>query len=370
MCLSKVYRTLSLGGIVLALAATQGMAQMVMPDACSPLKDKKVLVLPGNGHDGPRNATLNNLKAFATQVGFTLKADGNALALTDDVLAGYDIVVFNYFFQTQNTAFFPQASKDAFMRWLKKGKKGYVGYHTSGANEWATNEWRNYQDSVTGMRYAVHGAGTPTGTVEKTKDTSVLSKPIMKGLPTTYTTPDEWYEYTLDSKIFQPAWNWKIMYYLTAVDAARSPGPPNHPAAWFREDELGTRFFYSIFIHTQDGANSDFFKSVLLRALEYVAGPTPSTYPAACQTPTPIASEGAARATQPGFSFVTTSRELRVDLDGDYRLSVWSPSGRELFSLDGSGKRSYNPEPFRDPGLYVVKIETRGGNFLQKIMVY
>lgn len=368
MSLSKNFRALSLGLVSLTLAAAPGLAQMVAPDPCSPLKEKKVLVLPGNDHDGPRTATLNNLKGFATQVGFTIKADGNALTLTDEVLNGYDIIVFNYFFNTQNPSFFPQTSKDAFMRWLKKGKKGYVGYHTSGANEWAANEWRNYQDSVTGMRYALHGSGTPTGTVEKTKDAEVLASPIMRGLPTTYTTSDEWYEYNTDSKIFQPAWNWKIMYYLASVSSPRSPGPPNHPAAWFREDESGTRFFYSIFIHTQDGANSDFFKSVLLRALEYVAGPTPSGYPSPCVTS--ISSEGAAAATRPGLSFVTTNRELRVELDGDYQLSIRSPSGKEIFSLFGSGKKTYSPTPFRDPGLYVVKIETKARNYIQKIMIY
>ena len=368
MSSSKTLRNLSIGLACIVLGAAPGRAQMVVPDACSPLREKKVLVLPGNGHDGPRNATLNNLKGFAAQVGFTIKADGNPLTLTDDVLNGYDIVVFNYFFNTHNPAFFPQSSKDAFMRWLRKGKKGYIGYHTSGANEWAANEWRGYQDSVTGMRYALHGSGTPTGTVERTKDAAVLASPIMKGLPATFTTSDEWYEYNTDSKIFQPAWNWKIMYYLASVSSPRSPGPPNHPAAWFREDESGTRFFYSIFVHTQDGANSDFFKSILLRALEYVAGPTPAGYPSPCVTT--ISSEGAAVATQPGLSFVTTNRELRVELEGDYRLSIWSPSGQELISFHGSGKRAFSPEPFRNPGLYVVKIETKARNFLQKILVY
>lgn len=358
----------SLAAILAAWAPDFARAQMVTPDQCSPLKDKKVLVLPGNGHDQPRNATLNNLRAMATQVGFTIKADGNPLALTDALLNEYDIIVFNYFFNTQSNSYFPQASRDAFMRWLKKGKKGYVGYHTSGANEWDANEWRAYQDSVTGMRYALHGSGTPTGTVSRTTDPEVLAHPIMKGLPATFTGSDEWYEYKTDSKIFDPAWNWNIMYYLTSVSSPRSPGPPNHPAAWFREDNLGTRFFYAIFIHTQDGANSDFFKSILLRALEYVAGPTPAGYPSPCVTS--ISTPGGAAATQPGLSFITNNRQLRVELDGDYKMSIWSPEGRELFSLEGSGKKTYSPAPLRNPGLYFINIQTATRTFTQKIMVY
>lgn len=361
-------RALALGLISISLGMVQSHAQMVEKDLCSPLKEKKVLVLPGNGHDGPRLATLANLKAMAADVGFTIKADGNPLTLTETVLNEYDIVVFNYFFQTQNASFFPQASKDAFMKWLKKGKKGYIGYHTSGANEWATNEWRDYQDSVTGMRYALHGSGTPTGTVTKTSDAAVLAHPIMKGLPATFTGSDEWYEFNTDSKIFDTAWHWNIMYRLTSVSSPRSPGPPNHPAAWFREDKNGSRYFYSIFIHTQDGANSAFFKSILLRALEYVAGPTPPGYPSPCVTS--ISSKGAAMATQPGQSFVTTGRELRVELDEDYRLSVWSTTGKELYAVQGSGRKSYAPTPFRNPGLYLIKIETKARNFTQKIMVY
>jgi type 1 glutamine amidotransferase len=360
-------RVPALGLAALLLTAVMAPAQMVTPDECSPLKERKVLVLPGNGHDGPRNATLTNLKALADKVHFTIKADGNALTLTDAVLNDYDIVVFNYFFRTQDPAVFPQASKDAFMRWLKKGKKGYVGYHTSGANEWSVAEWRDYQDSVTGMRYALHGEGTPSGTVEKTKDAAVLAMPIMKGLPASYTTSDEWYEYNTDSKIFDPAWKWKIMYNLASVAAPRSPAPPNHPAAWFREDEKGTRYFYATFIHTQDGANSDFFKSVLLRALEYVAGPTPESY-ASCVTA--IQSPGAAKSLNPGLAFITTSRELRVDLDGAYRLSVFSPKGRALYTVDGAGRKSYHPAPFAKPGLYVVKVTDAARSYVRKIMVY
>ena len=65
-----------------------------------------------------------------------------------------------------------------------------------------------------------------------------------------------------------------------------------------------------------------------------------------------------------------TPASLRFELEGDYRLSVLSPSGRELSSLHGSGRKSYRPRPFRDPGLYLVRIETRGRNYLQKIMIY
>jgi hypothetical protein len=342
-------------------------AQSVALDECSPLKDRKVLLLPGNGHDDVRNVTLTTLRTIATRVGFTM-TNGNPLALTDAVLNDYDIIVFNYFFETNKEAVFPKTSKDAFMRWLKKGKKGYLGYHTSGANEWAADEWRSYQDSVTGMRYALHGAGTPSGTVDLNKDPAIQAMPIVKGLPATFTANDEWYEYTTDSKIFKPEWNWKILYNLSKVAGPRSPEPPNHPAAWFREDEKATRFFYSIFFHTLDGANSDFFKSVLLRALEYVAGPTPATgYPASCG-PVAVAPSPQEKFKEP-ISYMA-GRQLKVDLADDYNISIWTQEGRRLGSLSGNGKRTYEMPAIRIPGLYIIKIESNSGIHVRKIMAY
>ena len=112
----------------LLLAALSAQAAPVEPNPSSPLKTKKVLVLSvdaDQGHAPAKNASLSHLQALAAKVPFSLTV-GNPLNLTDAGLAAYDILVFNYFFETQLAAVFPEASKTAFMNWLKKPGKGWL----------------------------------------------------------------------------------------------------------------------------------------------------------------------------------------------------------------------------------------------------
>jgi hypothetical protein len=341
------------------LSAVPGAAQSVSPSPCNPLKDKKVLALSGDGDEGPRTVTLENLQAMAAQVGFFLEPRNGGTLLTDEYLAGFDIIVFNYLSGTHSESVLTSASKAAFMRWLRLGRKGYLGYHSSGANEWAADEWREYQDSVTGMRYAVHAGGTPMGTITRNPDPAVRTHPIMQGLPAAYTTRDEWYEFNGDSRIFDSAWNGKVMYYLTSVDAPRAPGPPHHPAAWFREDPRGSRYFYSIFFQTRDAADSDFFKGLLLRALEYTAGD--------CPLPIPIPEAPEA---SPAIGYRAAGRALIVDGDGPHRLTLFSPEGKALSTLEGKHRATYRPEALAKPGLYLIRIETPAGTRVRKVMAF
>ncbi len=260
--------------LLLCLWAFGVQSAVVNPDPNSRLKNKKVLVLTGGDvmdHGPARDATLANLQALATKIPFTLVA-GNPLALTDASLANSDIIVFNYFFQSEVASVFPDSSKAAFQRWLKKSGHGWVGYHTSGANEYAKAEWIWFQDNVTGMRYSLHASGTPQAKITKTTDTKILTSPIMSGLPAEYSAQDEWYDYQTDSKLFSDGS--KVMYYLSDAATMTPPRLPNpiHPVAWFREDTNKVRYFFTPMGHTLATASSDWFQSVLLRALEYVSG--------------------------------------------------------------------------------------------------
>jgi hypothetical protein len=349
-------------GVFLLTAFAQ--AAMVKPNPDSPLKNKKVMVLEGGSistdHLSARTATWTNLQAMATSVGFAI-SKGDPKTLTDANLANIDIMVFNYFFETQMETSFPTASKNAFKKWLQKGGKGYVGYHTSGANQYFADttkaEWLWYQDNVTSMRYALHGSGTPDGKVVKTTDAATLALPIMQGLPDNFTAADEWYEYEKESKLFTEC---KVMYNLSnAADIARAPNP-NHPVAWFREDAVKSRYFYATFIHFQDGANSDWFKSIILRALEYTSGdPT-----------TPILSSRGNTITGKDLFYVTSNRTLTVNLPSAYTLSVWSAAGKKLYAVSGEGKQIFTPVAFVKPGLYVVKVDSKAKSVKQKIMIY
>jgi type 1 glutamine amidotransferase len=345
------------------LCAAISHAAVVAPNPNSPLKTKKVLVLTGGqlqDHGPAKDASLTNLQALAAKVPFNLTI-GNPLTLTDASLAPYDIIVFNYFFETQLASVLPDASKTAFINWLKKAGHGYVGYHTSGANEYAKAEWTWYQDNVTGMRYALHGNGTPQGIITKTTDAGVLANPIMEGLPNTYTANDEWYDYLPESMVFTNGS--KVMFYLSNASTMTPPRLPSpiHPVAWFREDANKVRYFYTPFGHTSDGANSDWFKSIVLRALEYVSGDPVTT----------VITPGTQSNLLSGSSaYIAAGQELAIDIPGNYRLSVWSPEGRRLASVAGNGKRSYALAPFKKPGVYVVTLDSKTAKVSQRIAVY
>ncbi len=330
-------------------------AAVVDPDPNSLLKSKKVLILDGQSgsHAGARtNATLA-LESLAKKVGFTM-TKGDSRLVTVDYLSKYDIVVFNYFFETQKMT---QASQDAFKTWFALGNKGYVGYHTSGANE--AGEWEWYRNNVTSSLYNLHTLGAQNGSLTRTKDATVLAMPIMKGLDTAFTGNDEWYDFG-----FGATWaDCKVIYYLNEKSLATAePRPMNpHPAAWFREDPVThSKYFYSIYIHSDAGAATDFFASNILRALEYTAG---------YQT-TPILAHGANMRTWKDFSYVTDSRELQVNLPGRYTLSIQSPSGKKLYSVEGRGSMYFRPQAIRNPGLYIVKLVSASKRLTQRIMVY
>ncbi|MDB5050940.1 MAG: hypothetical protein JWO30_4011 [Fibrobacteres bacterium] len=363
MKLKTVRERIGLAFALVLMGAVLTQAAVVAPNPNSPLKTKKVLLLSGGqpqAHGPAKDATLTNLQALAAKVPFNMTV-GNPLNLTDAYLAGFDIIIFNYFFETQLNTVFPDASKNAFIAWLKKPGKGYVGYHTSGANEYAKDEWAWYQDNVTGMRYALHGSGTPEGIISKTTDAAILASPIMEGLPSTYSAQDEWYDYQTDSKVFTDGS--KVMFYLSNASTMSPPRLPSpiHPVAWFREDANKVRYFYTPFGHTADGANSDWFKSLILRALEYVSG-DPVTSVITPGTQSNLLSGSSA--------YIAAGQALAIDIPGNYRLSVWSPEGRRLASVSGNGKRSYALAPFKKPGIYVVTLDSKTAKVSQRIAVY
>jgi type 1 glutamine amidotransferase len=365
---SGMKRKLCIAAMALLSVAQMAGAAMVTKNTDSKLSMKKVLVVAGNSgsHGGARDNTLTILKSFAAMVPFQL-TEGDPLNFTDAYLAPYDIIVFNYFFHTEISTTFSDKNKTAFINWLNKGGKGWVGYHNSGANQWnnggAQAEWLWYQKNVTGMYYDLHGSGVPTGNCVITTDAKVLNMPIMDGLKAnfpTFSASDEWYNYEATSPIFDTATHTNFMYFLTNAKAiGRFPESP-HPVAWFREDEKKNRYFYSTFEHDPEQVKSDWNKSILLRALEYV-----SDY----GTTAISTDNGRAANTGSGISFITNNRELRISLPGAYHLSVWSPEGRKLYSVNGNGAAAYNPAPFKQQGIYFVKLESKGKKITQKILI-
>lgn len=352
---TKTSRSL-VGVITGMLCSSFACGALVEPDPNSLLKGKRVLVLGGqsSSHGNVRTAATAVLNKIKDKVGFQMTI-GDSRSVTSAYLSAYDIVIFNYFFETQTMT---TVAQEAFKTWLASGKKGYVGYHTSGANQ--EGEWNWYRDNVTSMNYVLHSTSAQQGTINKTTDAGILSQPIMKGLDASFTGVDEWYEFEYGATFDQC----KVMYYLDESSLkTKLQHPMNpHPMAWYREDPTSkSRFFYTAIIHTPEGVNTDFFYNLILRGLEFSAG---------YQTVSLAHPNGVSMQTWKGLSFITASRELAVNMEEDFELSIHNPAGAKLHESRHSGSIRISPEPLKKAGLYVVKIQSKQKAVTQQILVY
>ncbi|HKP95879.1 MAG TPA: ThuA domain-containing protein [Fibrobacteria bacterium] len=361
-------RLLQLVVAVAFVCATCVHAAPVAPNPKSLLKNKRVLVVQatnwnGKSHETPKANGLAKLNLIRTAVGITnFTVVDNVENYTAAVLNNYDIIVFNYVFNSQVAVGKP--FEKAFRTWIESGNKGWVGYHTSGAND--VGEWPWYRDTVTCMRYHAHSTAAQQGVMTKTKDPAILAHPIMAGMDSTFTGTDEWYDFDLAPRGNAPdGWaNARVTYYLDESTLSTNPTRPMnpHPMAWYREDKWKNRFYYSGFIHSDAGSNSDFFHSSILRGMEYVAGYDSSG--------ADITSFGNSIRTLEKLTYITNSKQLRVDIPGSYKLSIFSSKGGLVDIIRGEGFRTYGPESFKKPGIYFVKLQSKVKNFTQKMMIY
>ena len=356
-----------LAAAALALSALPSPGAPVAPNPKSLLNSKKVLVVQatnwnGTSHKTPKENALAILNKIKTDVGIaSFTVVDNVEAYTAAALAPYDIIVFNYVFNTQNAVGKPFEA--AFKSWLASGNRGWMGYHTSGAND--VGEWPWYRDSVTVMRYHVHSVAAQSGKMNITTDAAIKALPIMQGMDASFTGTDEWYDFDLPPRAPAPAlWaDCKVSYYLDEASLATTPTRTMnpHPMSWFREDARKNRFYYSAFVHSDQGSSSDFFHSTLLRGLEYIAG---------YDAETSISSGGNPIRNRLDLAYVTGSRELRVDAAGPHRLEILSAQGKALERLEGMGRRTYRPAAFAKGGVYLVRYRGQAARYAQRILVY
>jgi type 1 glutamine amidotransferase len=363
--ISSLVRAAARASAVSALAAFIASAAPVDPNPLSLLKDKRVLVINGNNepeyHKGPRDIMTAKLAKMKAAVGIaTLKVVGNADTMTFATLDQYDVIFFNYF--TRAEYFMGKPFEKGFKQWVAKGNRGIVGNHNTGAK--TKGEWDWFRDSVTSMWYMDHKDGSQPGTIHITTDAAVSKMPILDKLDKTFTGSDEWYSFDMKPwhAVEAPTWkDCKVLYTLDEKSVAHLTDAMGayHPVAWIREDALKNRFFYTTLIHSDDGANSDFYHSLILRALEYVSG-----------YQEPMAVDGTFLDRPETLAFSASGRGVDVDVTGEFALSVWSASGERLYAVSGYGKRSYAPTALSKPGLYLLRLESKAGTVSRRVMMY
>lgn len=373
---------------VLTLATT--LPAQIVPDPASLLSSKRVLVINGTdaantAHGASRRVLSQRLNQMKAQVGFQLDSiTGSAAPPTD--FTAYDIIVFNYWFHSGyvtnevfQTGFRPFA--ESFKAWMTEpGKRrGWLGVHSSAANE--AGEWNWFRDSVSSMRYALHGAGTPAGTIRRTADPLVQAHPILQGLPDTMrVNADEWYTFTLNAP------TWKDVRVLYSLDESTLSAPlepeysmaASHPMAWFREDSVtGNRFFYTGLIHQNPGgatAFAEFYAGLVLRALEYLAGSAPTSIRVNGRHVGAVRAAGGAA---PGVELVRAGA-VTIRAAEPYALAIHATDGRRVFAarspgrgraMGREGEVTYTPAALRAPGVYILSVATPAGNFRRALVV-
>lgn len=340
----------------------------IAPDPASLLPAKRLLVINGTdgantAHGASRRVLSQRLNQMQAQIGFALDSvTGSGTPPVD--LAAYDIIVFNYWFHSGHVTnevfqpgFLPFAQ--AFKAWIQAPgvQRGWLGVHSSGANE--AGEWNWFRDSVSSMHYALHGAGTPAGTIRRTEDSAVRAHPIMRGLPDTVrVNADEWYTFTLAAP------TWSDVHVMYSLDEATLSAPLEpqysmnpHPMAWFREDRVtGNRFFYTGLIHQNPGGTApfaQFYADMILRALEYLAGYAPASV-----------GEGPGRSGAGGVrAEILPGGVLRVNAAGPYALDVHTPDGARVFTVRGQGRthETWRTDALRAPGVYLLRVRSQAG---------
>jgi hypothetical protein len=352
-------------GIRLCLAVPLSHAAPVAPDPLSLLKDKRVLVINGDNvpeyHKGPRDIVTGKIQRIKTAVGIaTLTVAGNADTMTAATLDRYDVIVFNYFSRVEY--FMGKPFEKAFRQWVAAGNRGVVGNHNTGSN--TKGEWDWFRDSVTSMWYIDHKDQSQPGTIHVTTDPALAAHPVLKGMDARFTGADEWYSFEMKPwhSAESPTWkDCKVLYTLDENSVARLADKMGafHPVAWIREDALKNRFFFTTLIHSDAGADSDFYHSLLLRAMEFAAGYRQ-----------PVSMGGADIARGDATAFATSAREVDVDVTGAFRLTVRSAAGEILYSGAGSGRAAFRPAAFAEAGVYFVTLEHAGGRVARRVMVY
>ncbi len=361
---------------MLVLCASTPATAQVAPDPASRLSTKRLLVINGTdaantAHGASRRILSQRLNLLQTQIGFQLDSVTGSAAPPVN-LAAYDIIVFNYWFHSGyvmnevfQTGFRPFA--DAFKAWMTDAgtRRGWLGVHSSGANE--AGEWNWFRDSVSSMRYALHGAGTPAGTIRRTQDAAVRAHPIMQGLPDSMrVNADEWY--TFDTTA--PTWRDVRVLYSLDETTLSTPLEPEfsmtpHPMAWFREDSTtGNRFFYTGLIHQNPGGATpfaQFYADLMLRALEYLAGYAPSSLHGGRGLPDHA----------PAVADLLPGGAIAIDAAGPYTLTVHTVEGAQVYAVrgEGHGRETWRPVVLREPGVYLVRVKTRTGSLTRLAVV-
>jgi len=138
---------------------------------------------------------------------------------------------------------------------------GWAGQHSASDFE-NNNKWTWFQDNIDGGWFVDHDNPLTPGTVNT--QTDQVNHPIMKGLPTPWSTSDEWY---IMNRNIEAVPGFKILAKVTVTNSSKGTTP--RPAVWVTENAnaKGGRAFYTIKGHSQSNYSESQFRDLMLRGI-------------------------------------------------------------------------------------------------------
>lgn len=204
-------------------------------------------------------AGVQALSALGAANGFAVEATEDAAELSDDGLAGYDVVVW-----LNTTADVLDADQQAaFERFIQAGG-GWVGVHSASDTEY---DWPWYGQLLGG------GAYFQNHPVIQVAELNVEdpSHPSTAHLPATFSLEDEWYNFQTNPRA-------SVSVLMTLNESSYQPGEDamgdDHPIAWYHEFD-GGRAWYTALGHRQELYQDPVFTGHLLGGIRWAAGVAP-----------------------------------------------------------------------------------------------
>lgn len=233
--------------------------------ARSPKETINVLVLTERGglHEGFVVAALEWLGEFGTENHFTFTEVNHAKEIDAVMLKKYDVLLqLNYPPYTWS-----KEAEDAFMKSIKKGKIGWVGFHHAALlGEFdGYPMWVWFSDFLGGIRYKDYIADIASGTVNVEDETH----PIMKGVNPSFVIPDdEWYTFDKNPR--------SNVHVLASVDESTYEPDSgvkmgDHPVIWVNE-KVKARNVYFLMGHANTLFDNGDFMRMFANALLWAAG--------------------------------------------------------------------------------------------------
>ena len=225
----------------------------------------KMLVLTerGGGHEAFVAAALEWLQGYALAQNFEFKVINDTKLIDESFLSGYKVFVqLNY-----PPYAWTDKAKSAFEKYIENGNGGWVGFHhaTLLGEFDGYAMWKWYSGFMGGIRFKNYIAARATAQVRIEDRTH----PVMKGLPETFTLPDdEWYTFDKSPRV-----NVKV---LANVDES-SYQPPSevkmgdHPVIWSNE-KMKSRNVYFLFGHHANLLKTQEFKILFANAILWASG--------------------------------------------------------------------------------------------------